>query len=161
MKSLAEQLAVYQQQHTNKLNRLMHYIGIPMIIFSLLMLFNWISIDVATEWQISFAWIFLIAALIYYFYLNLRLAIVASVILIVMAWIAMWIARPSPTQFSASLFLILFVLGWILQLLGHFFEKRKPAFLLSTKQLLIGPLFVLVEALTALGVVHYVGINTP
>ncbi|HLB56599.1 MAG TPA: Mpo1-like protein [Coxiellaceae bacterium] len=156
MKSLAEQLAVYQQQHTNKLNRLMHYIGIPMIIFSLLMLFNWISIDVATEWQISFAWIFLIAALIYYFYLNVRLAIVASVILIIMALFAMWIARPSPTQFSASLFLILFVLGWVFQLLGHFFEKRKPAFLLSAKQLLIGPLFVLIEALTALGVVQYV-----
>ena len=72
MKSLAEQLTVYQQQHKNKINLLTHYIGIPMIIFSLLMLFNWISIDIATRWQISFSWIFLIATLVYYFFLNVR-----------------------------------------------------------------------------------------
>ena len=157
MKSLNEQLMTYQQQHTNKLNRLTHYVGIPLIIFSLLMLLNWISIDIATKWQISFAWIFLIATAVYYFLLNIRLAIVATVLLIVMLFIAAWFAKPTPTIFSGSLFLILFIGGWVLQFVGHFFEKQKPAFFFSAKQLLIGPLFVLLEALTALGVVKYIG----
>lgn len=156
MKSLTEQLSVYQQQHKNKINLHTHYIGIPMIIFSLLMLFNWISIDIATKWQISFSWIFLITTLIYYFFLNVRLAIVASVIFIIIALIAMWIARPVPSTFSFILFLILFMTGWVLQFIGHYFEKQKPAFLISTKQLLIGPLFVLREALTTLGVAKYI-----
>ncbi|OGT41600.1 MAG: hypothetical protein A3F13_03260 [Gammaproteobacteria bacterium RIFCSPHIGHO2_12_FULL_40_19] len=156
MKSLTEQLFTYKQQHTNKINRLTHYVGVPAIIFSLLILLNWISIDIATKWQISFAWIFLIGTLIYYFFLQVRLAIVATIIMIPITAIAVWIARPSPTSVSATLFFILFIGGWILQFVGHFFEKQKPAFFSSTSQLLIGPLFVIIEALEALGVAHYV-----
>ena len=156
MKSLAEQLFTYKQQHTNKINRLTHYVGIPAIIFSLLILLNWISIDIATKWQVSFAWIFLFGTLIYYFFLQVRLAIVVTIIMIPITALAVWIARPFPTTLSTTLFFVLFVGGWILQFVGHFFEKQKPAFFSSTSQLLIGPLYVLVEALEALGIAHYV-----
>lgn len=156
MKSLTEQLTSYELQHTHKLNRLTHFIGIPVIIFSLMMLFSWISIDIARTWQIAFTWFFLAYALVYYFMLNLRLAIAATIVMIPMTFIAIWIARPTPTHFSFILFLILFIGGWILQFVGHFFEKQKPAFLISASQLLIGPLFVLLEGLKALGIAHYV-----
>lgn len=155
MKSLAEQLFTYKQQHTHKINRLTHYVGIPAITVSLLILLNWISIDIATKWQISFAWIFLIGTLIYYFFLQVRLAIIMTIIMIPITALVVWIARPSPTTVSATLFFILFIGGWILQFVGHFFEKQKPAFFSSTSRLLIGPLFVLIEALEALGVAHY------
>jgi len=156
MKSLSEQLFTYKQQHTNKMNLLLHYIGIPTIIFSLLMLLNWISIDIATHWQISFSWILLLATLVYYFLLNLRLAIVATIVMIPFTFIAILIARPSPTLFSGTLFFILFIGGWALQFVGHYFEKQKPAFMINASQLLIGPLFVLMEALEALGLAKYV-----
>ena len=72
MKSLTEQLVTYKQQHTNQFNRIMNYISIPAIVFSLLILLNWISIDIATKWQISFTWIFLIATLISQFLLPIH-----------------------------------------------------------------------------------------
>ena len=156
MKSLKDQIAIYRKQHTNKINLLTHYIGIPAIIFSLLMFLNWISIDVATKVQISFSWIAVIAILVYYFSLNVRLAAAAAVVLIVMAVMATLLARPTPTLFSTLLFLILFFGGWALQFIGHYFEKQKPAFLISVKQLLIGPLFVLTEAIEALGLTQYI-----
>ena len=81
---------------------------------------------------------------------------VKTIIMIPVTVIAVWIARPSPTTLSTTLFFVLFVGGWILQFVGHFFEKQKPAFFSSTSQLLIGPLYVLVEALEALGIAHYV-----
>lgn len=157
MKSLTEQLFTYKQQHTNKMNRMTHYVGIPAIIFSLLMLLSWASIDIATRWQISFSWLFLFATLIYYFSLNVRLAICATIVMIPITALAILIARPAPTHLSFALFLILFIGGWILQFVGHFFEKQKPAFFISLSQLLIGPLFVLVEALEALGLAKFVG----
>ena len=155
MKSLDEQLSIYQQHHTNKTNRLTHYVGIPFIVFSLMMLFNWVSIDIAAKWQISFSWILICATLIYYFLLNIRLAMAATVIFIVMTVIATLVAGSTPTVSSAVIFIVLFVGGWILQFVGHLFEKQKPAFLFSKTQLLIGPLFVLVEALSAMGVAKY------
>lgn len=156
MRSITELLSQYQQQHTNKINRITHYFGIPMIVFSILMILNWISIDIATQYQISFAWLLLIATAIYYFTLHIRLAICATLALIIMTFIASWIARPTPTATTVTLFFILFISGWILQFLGHFFEKQKPAFFLSKTQLLIGPLFVLVEALKGIGISKYI-----
>ena len=150
MKDFNAQLLVYKQHHTNPMNRLMHYIGIPAIIFSTLMLLNWISLDIARTWIIPFSWFLVIAGLVYYYLLNIRLALLMTVIMIPLTMLAIWIARPTPTLFSSILFFILFLGGWILQFVGHYFEKTKPAFLDSIIQLLIAPLFLLLELLRAL-----------
>jgi uncharacterized membrane protein YGL010W len=44
-----------------------------------------------------------------------------------------------------------FILGWALQFIGHFYEGRKPAFVDDLVGLLVGPMFVMAEALFALG----------
>ncbi|MES9868067.1 MAG: Mpo1-like protein, partial [Candidatus Thiodiazotropha sp. LLP2] len=44
-----------------------------------------------------------------------------------------------------------FVIGWIFQLIGHKYEKAKPAFIDDLNQLLIGPLFLMAEVYFALG----------
>jgi uncharacterized membrane protein YGL010W len=45
----------------------------------------------------------------------------------------------------------LFVGGWALQFLGHYFEGRKPAFLDDLRSILDGPLFLVAELAFALG----------
>ena len=45
----------------------------------------------------------------------------------------------------------LFVVGWVLQFIGHYFEGKKPAFVDDLVGLLIGPLFVMAEVLFLLG----------
>jgi uncharacterized membrane protein YGL010W len=45
----------------------------------------------------------------------------------------------------------LFVGGWAIQFLGHYFEGKKPAFLDDIKGLLDGPLFLVAETAFALG----------
>ncbi|OGT47317.1 MAG: hypothetical protein A3E82_07520 [Gammaproteobacteria bacterium RIFCSPHIGHO2_12_FULL_38_11] len=156
MKSLELQLSVYQQQHSHKINNILNYIGVPAVIFSLLMVFNWISIDLATKFQISFSVIFVVGVLIYYFLLHKKLAIAAAIVAIPLTIIAAWVAKPFPNSFSGSIFLILFIGGWILQLIGTYFEKLKPISLLSTTQLLIGPLFVLIKLLAVLKLTRFV-----
>ncbi|MCX7120866.1 MAG: DUF962 domain-containing protein [Gammaproteobacteria bacterium] len=156
MKTLELQLTVYQQQHNHKTNRMLSYVGVPAVIFSLMMLFNWISIDLATRFQISFSSIFVCGILVYYFLLNRKLAIAAAIIGILLTIIAAWLARPFPTGFSGTLFLILFVGGWALQLIGTYFEKLPPLSLLSTTQLLIGPLAIFIKLLEVLGLKRFV-----
>lgn len=156
MTSFQQQLYIYQQQHTNPINRMTHYIGIPAIVFSLLMLLNWISIDIAKVWVISFSWILLIAVLVYYFLLNIRIALLTAVIMTPITLFATWLASPTPHHpWQGILFLVLFIGGWALQFLGHYFEKKKPAFFDSFKQLLIGPLFILVELLKIMKIEKY------
>ena len=75
------------------------------------------------------------------------MAVVAAACVAVGAWFA---------QQSTALWLGsgagLFVIGWIAQFVGHAaYEHRRPAFVDDAIGLLIGPLFVLAEALFSVG----------
>ena len=48
----------------------------------------------------------------------------------------------------------LFVLGWVIQFVGHYYEGRKPAFVDDVSGLIVGPLFVAAELAFLLGLRH-------
>ncbi|PYQ19595.1 MAG: hypothetical protein DMF81_21345, partial [Acidobacteria bacterium] len=53
------------------------------------------------------------------------------------------LGRPLPP----GLALVLFVLGWVLQFVGHYvYEKRSPAFFRNLAHLLVGPLWIVAKA---------------
>jgi len=45
----------------------------------------------------------------------------------------------------------LFVVGWVFQFVGHYYEGKKPAFVDDIMGLVIGPLFVVAEVLFMVG----------
>lgn len=114
MKSFQELAAIYQQEHQSKINKLMHYIGIPAIIFGLFILLNWVNLDFGTVWKISFSWLMLLAGVIYYFWLGqYKLAAITTVVMVILLLIATWVAGPYPSGFGIVLFLAFFFGGWI------------------------------------------------
>jgi uncharacterized membrane protein YGL010W len=48
----------------------------------------------------------------------------------------------------------LFLIGWVLQFIGHYFEGRKPAFVDDLVGLLVGPMFVVGEVLMSAGLLQ-------
>jgi uncharacterized membrane protein YGL010W len=66
----------------------------------------------------------------------------------------LWGAEPlSQAAFMTSLgwFVLLFVVGWALQLWGHAFEGRKPALVDNLFQIFVAPIFLAAEVFFALG----------
>ena len=57
----------------------------------------------------------------------------------------------APTAVWLSVGVGSFVVGWIIQFVGHYYEGRKPAFVDDLVGLLVGPMFVVGELLFALG----------
>lgn len=152
MKSFQELAAIYQQEHQSKINKLMHYIGIPAIIFGLFILLNWVNLDFGTVWKISFSWLVLLAAAIYYFWLGqYKLAGITTIVMIILLLIATWVAGPYPSGLGIVLFLIFFFGGWIFLFVGQGMEKSKPAFIRSIWQILIAPLFLIDELMGVCG----------
>ncbi|WP_230960134.1 DUF962 domain-containing protein, partial [Pseudomonas fluorescens] len=45
----------------------------------------------------------------------------------------------------------MFVVGWVIQFVGHYYEGRKPAFVDDVSGLIVGPLFVVAELAFLLG----------
>ncbi len=119
--------ADYGEYHRHPKNRLCHAIGIPIIVLCLL---RW------TFWP-GTAWPLLAALLPLYMVWDLPLGLAMAVVLAGLAAAA--------ARLPGALFLPLFILGWILQFVGHWYEGRSPAFTRNVTHLLVGPLWILGE----------------
>ncbi len=146
MKSLAEQVKFYGEYHKNPYNRLTHYFGIPVIIFSILLFLSWFRLPTFPFWA-NGAFVFIVIVSIYYFLLDWRVFLTMGLLVLPIFLLASYIGTYS-WRFNVGVFVIMFLGGWTLQLIGHsVFEKRKPAFTDNLIQLLIGPVFFVLEVL--------------
>ena len=139
----------YKQSHRNKWNQLTHSIGIPMIVLAVEVLLARPRIEIAGIGlaAVDFA---IVAVCCFYFTLDRRLACGMAAVLAMGKVIGGKLAEQD-TATWLGWGLSLFVVGWLFQLLGHKWEGRKPAFLDDVRGLLIGPLFVLAEAVFHFG----------
>ena len=149
MQSLEDQVAFYAAYHQDGRNKATHFIGVPAIMLSLFIPLAWIRFE-AGGVTITAAMVFAAVVLIYYFFLDVPLALAMLVVTGLLVFVAQNIAAMGVAQ-GWIWFAVLFVGGWILQLLGHGFEGRRPALADNLFQAFIGPMFIMAETLIMLG----------
>ncbi|EXE92638.1 Uncharacterized membrane protein YGL010W [Acinetobacter pittii] len=149
MSNLEQQLSKYAAYHLNHKNILTHFIGIPLIVFSILCLTAKAGVDIGS-FKLTLAIVLIVASTIYYFILDKVFGLLMLVILVAVYPLASQIAQLSLGQWLATS-IGFFVVGWVFQFVGHYFEKKKPAFVDDVIGLAIGPLFVLAEFIFMLG----------
>jgi len=150
MKNFIEQARAYAAHHNEPINKYTHYVGVPILILSLMIFFSFFHIGIVNVISIDFATIGTLALIIYYFVLNWKLAIPLTVILIFLLWIANLFAYAGPTSTALWAFIITFILGWGLLFVGHAVEKKRPAFMEHALEALIAPMFLTAEAFFAI-----------
>ena len=140
----------YAASHRNPTNKLIHWICIPLIVFSILGLVWAIPfpyIKFLGRYNGFFNWAsFVIAFAIYYYYkLSPILSYVMLIVLFAFSYgimgLAAWRAVGGPALWLVCL--VIFVLSWAGQFIGHQIEGKKPSFLTDLKFLLIGPVWLL------------------
>ena len=149
MKALEDQMSFYAAYHQDARNKATHFAGVPIIMLAILVPLSWLRIDVAGA-GITAAMLLSAAVLAYYFLLDVPLALAMLVVIGVLLWLAEAIASLGAGPGSAW-FGVLFVGGWILQLIGHVFEGRKPALTDNLLQIFVAPIFLMAEVFFALG----------
>ncbi|MBB6342835.1 putative membrane protein YGL010W [Pseudomonas fluvialis] len=143
MKTLVEHLSQYAEYHRDRRNIATHFVGIPLIVLAVAELLSRPGLEVAGLW-LSPAALVAAAAAIFYLRLDLRYGLLMSVLLLLSLWFGAALAVQS-TALWLSVGVALFVVGWIIQFVGHYYEGRKPAFVDDLMGLLVGPLFVAAE----------------
>jgi uncharacterized membrane protein YGL010W len=139
-------LAQYAEYHRDRRNIATHFVGIPLIVFAIGVLLA--RADVA---GISLAWIVWAASTAWYLTRGkLVLGLAVSVVNAALLALAMPLADGS-TGSWLGWGVGIFVVGWVLQFIGHYYEGRKPAFVDDLVGLLVGPMFVVAEWLFAVG----------
>jgi uncharacterized membrane protein YGL010W len=150
LKALSEQLAFYQSYHRTRGCKITHVFGIPLVTFSILIPMGWVTVPIP-GYPVSLAVIFVGSTLAYYFFLDRLLATLMTLCMIPLTWGALLASR-LPFRESLGIFAATFVAGWVLQIVGHVMEGRRPALLDNFFQAVFtAPLFLLAEALISLG----------
>ena len=149
MKTLKQQLTNYALYHRSKRNIYTHFIGIPLIVFAIVCLLQRVTL-ISEPVVIPLATVVIALTCLYYLMLSLSMGLIMAVCLSVLS-----IAAKPVVSLSTELWLAVsigsFVVGWVFQFIGHYFEGKKPAFVDDLIGLVIGPLFVLAELLIMLG----------
>jgi len=147
--TLEEQMAFYAAYHQDARNKATHFVGVPLIMLAILVPPSFIRLEVLGV-GVTAAMLLAAAVLAYYFVLDVALALAMLAVLGVLIWLAELIAARGAAQ-GWTWFGVLFVGGWILQLVGHVFEGRKPALADNLFQIFVAPLFLAAEVFFALG----------
>ncbi|HST00278.1 MAG TPA: Mpo1-like protein, partial [Usitatibacter sp.] len=144
MKSLEENLTQYAAYHRDRRNIATHFVGIPMIVFAVLLALETASFSL-NGWTISVAALVSIIACAYYLKLDWAMGVAMAVALFALCAAASEIEPRLGTNATLATAAFFFILGWGLQFQGHKYEGMKPAFVDDIMGLAIGPLFVCAE----------------
>jgi len=149
MKTLEDQMSFYAAYHQDGRNKATHFVGVPAIMLSLFIPLAWLRVDLGGM-TITAAMLFAAAVLVYYFLLDVPLALAMLVLTGALVYLGQTLAGLGAAA-GWTWFAILFVGGWILQLVGHVFEGRKPALTDNLFQIFVAPVFLCAELFFALG----------
>lgn len=149
MKSLVDHLSQYAAYHRDPRNIVSHFIGIPLIVVAVAVLLS------RPEWPVAGLWLspaVLVALASAWFYLRLELALglLMTALMALSVWAGHALAQQATLVWLGS-GLGMFVIGWVIQFVGHYYEGRKPAFVDDLSGLIVGPLFVVAELAFMLG----------
>jgi uncharacterized membrane protein YGL010W len=141
---LASKFSNYMEYHRTPGNKVSHYIGIPLIVITLLGLLSRVTFG-SDAFQESIlrpdlGWVLLALGSIYYLYLDWKLAL--PFILVMIGFYCIGRSLSLEAQIALQ------VVGWVAQYIGHLkYEKKSPAFYTNLTHLLIGPLWVFAKVI--------------
>jgi len=141
-KSINTWLDEYAESHQNKINKSIHWICVPLITFTLLGLLSLISYDFKT-YNIDLASILIAIAIIFYIRLSKNLAIGMLIFSTICTFILSKLKTVMPVSNLINLYILVFIISWIGQFVGHKIEGKKPSFIEDIQFLLIGPAWLL------------------
>ena len=142
-------MSIYAAYHRDRRNKATHFVGVPAIVFAILIPMSWVEIGAG----VTLAQVFVVAVLAYYILLDALLALATMVAVAAL----LYAAESAAAKGAASgwiWFGIFFAGGWALQLVGHAFEGRKPALADNLFQIFVAPIFLVAEVFFALGLKH-------
>jgi uncharacterized membrane protein YGL010W len=154
MKSLQEQMDAYAAYHQDPRNKATHFVGVPLVTFSLFIFLGWFRFVQLPDFPLlSGAVLFYLIVFVYYLRLSWFVALLQAPFTVALLWLADGVSRRPFTE-SMAVFLATFVGGWVVQLVGHAMEGRRPALADNILQVFNAPLFLTVEVLMLLGIRH-------
>ena len=125
MKSAQEWFGEYNESHLNPTNKLIHWVCVPAILFSI--------IGILMHFNALLTALLLVLTLVFYARMDLVLSVAMAALIATMA------ALIHILPVGMGFYFAVFVIAWIGQFYGHKVEGKKPSFFKDLQFLLVGP----------------------
>ena len=154
MRSADEWFEAYGESHQNPVNKKIHWVCVPLILVSLVGLLWELRLPINLEGEVggvatgelaNAGMLLLFLSLSYYAMISRPLAI-GMTIVAYLSILGVFGIKMLSTTLNLSLWqgaLMIFILAWIGQFIGHKIEGKKPSFFEDLQFLMIGPLWLL------------------
>ena len=149
MRRLDELLQAYGESHRNPVNKLIHWVCVPAIVWAVVALL-WAAPFPGNGGLLNWAILALLLAQLYYLRLSVRLGLGLLLYNLAMLALAAWVDQNLATPLWLVA-LVVFVLAWVGQFIGHLIEGKRPSFFQDLQFLLIGPAWLLAFVYRAAG----------
>ncbi|MCP4443377.1 MAG: DUF962 domain-containing protein [Aureispira sp.] len=137
-------LSKYGESHVNPTNKAIHWICIPLIMFSLLGMLYTIPFPITKSLFANWAMVFLGLTLVYYLVLSIPIflgfVVVGGAMAIGNHYLGLALGD---NMLLLWVSIGIFFVAWVFQFIGHKIEGAKPSFLEDLQFLLIGPAWLL------------------
>jgi uncharacterized membrane protein YGL010W len=148
MKNLKTYIDEYSESHQNPVNIKIHKVCVPAIMFSLLGIVKALPVPVSWPLWLDWSYLVVVMAFIYYgLFRNVRV-VLAIFILVLPMMVILEILRPRFFILS----IVIFIVAWIGQFIGHKIEGKKPSFFKDLFFLLIGPIWTMNSLSAQMGI---------
>ncbi|WP_020398445.1 Mpo1 family 2-hydroxy fatty acid dioxygenase [Kordiimonas gwangyangensis] len=145
-----EQMAMYSAYHRDGRNQATHHVGVPMIVFSVLVITSTIPLVTTVEGPITVGAALMALLVLFYIIAAPLVGTIAALLYGALSFGAAQIAAMGE-GIPMKVFLTLFIVGWAIQFWGHKYEGRKPALFDNLLQIFMAPSFLIAEILFSLG----------
>jgi uncharacterized membrane protein YGL010W len=154
MRSIDDWFDHYSADHQHPTNRLVHWICVPAILWSVIAALWVVPVPSWLGRPGFWAFVAMFASFVFYYRLSRHLGLAMALAFVVLGLTCEGLLRalgPMPLLWLA---VVVFVLAWIGQFVGHVIEGRRPSFLTDLAYLLIGPAWLMGKTLRHAGIAY-------
>ncbi len=152
MRSVNEWFGNYSRDHRHPVNRAIHRICVPVILWCVIALLWLVPVPVHYVRPGSWAVLAMFLAFLFYQRLSRRLGWAMAVVFITLALATAGLYHLLGSRGLLWLAVVLFVPAWVGQFVGHVIEGRRPSFFTDLAYLLIGPAWLTGKLMRRLGI---------
>lgn len=144
-------LGNYSEDHRNATNQLIHWICVPLIVWTVVAMLWVIPVPAGLGRPGLWAGLSLVAAMMFYLRLSRPLAFGLLVFFVVLLGFTWWLHGMIGSSALLWSAVAVFVLAWIAQFVGHQIEGKRPSFLTDLVYLLVGPMWLMSKLFRRIG----------
>jgi len=145
-------LGNYAEDHRNPTNIVIHWICVPLILWTVIALLWVVPVPSALGRPGLWAGVAMFAAFAYYMRLSRTLAFAMLAVFVVFGFVTEGLYRVLGSGGLLWLAIGVFAAAWVAQFIGHNIEGKRPSFLTDLAYLLIGPVWLAAKVLRRVGI---------